>query len=739
MQAELVHHQHQQQQQRSTTNHYLNLSVPYPVPLSASNYHHLSDPNNTNGNTIGGDSTDIIDFHGSDSASHSSCSVPSSAASSSVHLPLAMNANVAIVDSISARRRRSLLAGGGGAYDNNGALLIPDRAATSSTSSSSSSHHHDHRQNQNAFQQSKHVPFSTHDQNALSSNHHHHQHHHHRQHQHQPHPHSHPQPQPQPHHHHLQQMISVGDNLGRPEFSSAFGLLSLDDPNVMAGISTDGTPFFDDPGQAHNQPRSNTSGSTTVLGDAADMDTPMPLKQDSGQLQLLSLGGSASSSGQRFPMPTSSTAGAIVENGSPLSKERDAKELKEFWKQYMRIPLSGSGVLSSGGSEGISPSGGIGNKSTTNAPVPGPAGYRRPRVASLPTVKTPIVERDRDHFNLGFANAIYQNQILQPSISTSTSYASNPDLRRSSHEMPGMGMDMDMSMSIGDTEDLRSYEAAVMARKAPTTLNLKVRRPMRGRGRARGGGGVPDSGTGDKSRDEGSVSASSRNSPGAGGGDTITSSDCSSSSSLANAFGTGRRRPSHSRDKTLLASGGGRLNSSATFGRLLFPAGSSRSAIDPIKKEESSSPSLSSPASSSDFEGEAGDQSDMGGPSPLIGGNLPRPSFKRLPSQTLGPDNPKRPFYGFGGEDSMEDRSVGGWGVGGGGDVIDDDDGLIEKRDVLVGVSIAERRRRMSEPSTTGSGAVGNFEREGKRKQNNEKSSRGDVSAVQNVDEAMVS
>ncbi|KAF8812137.1 hypothetical protein BYT27DRAFT_7252206 [Phlegmacium glaucopus] len=216
---------------------------------------------------------------------------------------------------------------------------------------------------------------------------------------------------------------------------------------------------------------------------------------------------------------------------------------------------------------------------------------------------------------------MYQNQLLQPSTSTSTSTStdtSNPDLRRSSHEVPGMGMDMSMSMSIGDTEDLRSYEVAVMARKAPTTLNLKLRRPMRGRGRH--GGGVPTLGTSDKSRDKGS--AGSRNSPGGGGGDTITSSDCSSSSLLVNAFGTSRHQPSHSCDKTLLASGSGRLNPSATFGRLPFPPGGNRSGFDPIQKEESWSPSLSSPVSSSDFEAEAGDQSDMGGPSPMIGGNL---------------------------------------------------------------------------------------------------------------------
>ena len=118
-----------------------------------------------------------------------------------------------------------------------------------------------------------------------------------------------------------------------------------------------------------------------------------------------------------------------------------------------------------------------------------------------------------------------------------------------------------------------------------------------------------------------------------------------------------------------------------------------------------------------------------------------RPSFKRLPSQTLGPDNSKRTFYGFGGE--VEDRVVSGWGAIGGNDDVEG------RKDVLVGSgggggdaaaaaaaasSSAERRmrkRRMSEPSTGLTGGHGGFDREDHLKN----SSRVDVSAVQNVDE----
>lgn len=85
MQVELAHQHHQQHQQQQRS--YMNLSIPYPVPQSTSNYHLISDPNAANNNMVR-DFGDMIDFPGSDSASHSSCSVASSAASSSVHLPL---------------------------------------------------------------------------------------------------------------------------------------------------------------------------------------------------------------------------------------------------------------------------------------------------------------------------------------------------------------------------------------------------------------------------------------------------------------------------------------------------------------------------------------------------------------------------------------------------------------------------------------------------------------------------
>ena len=41
-----------------------------------------------------------------------------------------------------------------------------------------------------------------------------------------------------------------------------------------------------------------------------------------------------------------------------------------------------------------------------------------------------------------------------------------------------------------------------------------------------------------------------------------------------------------------------------------------------------------------------------------------RPSFKRLPSQTLGPANSKKAFYGYDDEEDMKNREMVGWGAG---------------------------------------------------------------------------
>ncbi|PPQ92094.1 hypothetical protein CVT25_008260 [Psilocybe cyanescens] len=403
----------------------------------------------------------------------------------------------------------------------------------------------------------------------------------------------------------------------RQEFSSAFGLMSLDDPNVIAGLAVDGQPFFSDPEHAHNQQARHGSGD--LLGQ--DMDTPMPMKQESSAGGLLQLPASGLDA-KLPPLPTP-------------SRETDTRELREFWKQYMRTPLSGPGPAASGLGLGESNA-----SSTTTASNKGVPPYRRPRVASLPSAKTPVMERD--HF--------YSDG--QP--------AGNIDAGEERGRDGKMGPMSSIRTTLhGNHEDLRSYEAAVLARKAPTNLNLQIRKPIRGRGNVASNYGA---------RPRSAVDPST-----------------SSISSLANAFGGSSTNTAGSTNQHPAPP-------SAPAGRVTFA----------MKKEESASPSIGGQSRGSSL---AVDDSDGGSSNDQ---DSLRPSFKRLPSQTLGPANSKRAFLGFAGEGNQEgskDRQLVGWGAPTGAEP----NAMAAKNALLamshpdrVVASLSERRRRrMSAPGAS--------------------------------------
>ncbi|KAF9013572.1 hypothetical protein BDZ89DRAFT_1077084 [Hymenopellis radicata] len=153
---------------------------------------------------------------------------------------------------------------------------------------------------------------------------------------------------------------------GEGGFSSAFGLMSLDDPAVLAGFATDGQPFFDSISQL---PPINSSNSQQPSGH-------IPANHPYQTYQAQSVG---------------------------VVREEEVRELREFWKEYMRTPLTGN---------------------MANAHSEQPTPHRRQRVSSLPSVKTPTEN-------------IYGN-----------------------------------GRTMHDADDLRSYEAAVLARKAPIHLSM---------------------------------------------------------------------------------------------------------------------------------------------------------------------------------------------------------------------------------------------------------------------------
>jgi len=186
-------------------------------------------------------------------------------------------------------------------------------------------------------------------------------------------------------------------------FSSAFGLMSIDDPNVVAGMATDGAPFF-----------------STAAMNMAPLDpntTPMPSKH------------SRVRDGLSASLPTPG-----------LAREAETRELRDFWKQYIQTPPGGS-ALGSPAQLGLLPN---------QRPPNSPNGSRRARVSSMPGAQTPTSD-DAKYVNGGRSN-------IPPTNGNATS-----SIRTTLH---------------GNADDLRSYEAAVLARKTPT-LNL-VHRKKRG-------------------------------------------------------------------------------------------------------------------------------------------------------------------------------------------------------------------------------------------------------------------
>jgi hypothetical protein len=205
---------------------------------------------------------------------------------------------------------------------------------------------------------------------------------------------------------------------GPDDFRSAFGLMSLDDPNVLAGLTSDAQPFF------------------------SGMGLPTPAKERDARTRALD---------SLFPArPEDRKDGPSTMPSTGLTpRELETRELRDFWKQYMRTPLSGGGPL--GATPGLSSLTGIlGEPSVTR---PGPPKRGLSRVASLPSVKTPGVGL-RESYDYGV-----QGQGAMPAPPAPA----------------GAGRTY-----TGGSDDLKSYEAAVLSRRAPMTLNLQPRRGRAG-------------------------------------------------------------------------------------------------------------------------------------------------------------------------------------------------------------------------------------------------------------------
>ncbi|KAJ3765395.1 hypothetical protein FB446DRAFT_467472 [Lentinula raphanica] len=303
----------------------------------------------------------------------------------------------------------------------------------------------------------------------------------------------------------------TSEHSGNAGFSNAFGLLSLDDPAVIAGLATDGAPFFSHLNHMTvDSHLNNPTGSTGLPLDAvASIGTGMGLRNDPdatpmpiGEAQAMGLIGpgvgpnptstmtttSHQHQQQQFPRGRPSTGhgrnstwgpNAAGELGAP-GRETETRELREFWKAYMRTPLSGPGGTA-GGVLGaphpdmhlLSPGG---NNSSTSP-------YRRQRVSSLPSVKTPTAISDEDRYAAGFVGfnapygAKYPQQQPPPLLipPTHRNQAGNANHQQTQNvQYPAAPGNAATTMHTHtNAEDLRSYEAAVLARKAPLNLSME--------------------------------------------------------------------------------------------------------------------------------------------------------------------------------------------------------------------------------------------------------------------------
>ncbi|KAF8840937.1 hypothetical protein BDN67DRAFT_967868 [Paxillus ammoniavirescens] len=363
--------------------------------------------------------------------------------------------------------------------------------------------------------------------------------------------------QSQQHSQHSQQHQTQGT--GEGGFSSAFGLMSIDDPNVLAGLSSDGVPFF--------------SNVAMDLAPHSPNATPMPTRVQ----QQLQQGRDRGVSLSALPTPGG-------------NKEADTRELKDFWKAYMRTPSSGPGPVT------------LDALSTSNVPLSqsqmpqSPSSQRRRvRVSSLPSV-TPTMER------------------VHPMVVNG-------------HGGHGEASGMRTTLH-GNPDDLRSYEAAVNARSAALKLNLvprrKVTRPSSSASPPVHFDGGPSSGSavgGSQMDQQGGISRPSSS---------------SSVSSLAHAFGVPTHHHPHPPVPNIVKPPP-MQGASISLPIPSVSSGSSSSLSNSHTVTFGPSSSITfgpgSRESSVGSDGTGGSNSD---------GEMVRPSFKRLPSQTLGPTSSKR-------------------------------------------------------------------------------------------------
>ena len=398
--------------------------------------------------------------------------------------------------------------------------------------------------------------------------------------------------------------------------------MSLEGAGVLAGLAADGAPFF----------------SHAAIGMDANTDpdaTPMPMQMNQGpnghsqhedpsRLQKASQSHVQwSSSVQSFPTPS-----------RERDKEADTRELRDLWRDYMRTPLSGPGLTDS-------PGGGM---------------YRRPRVNSLPSKKTPLGGPGGSGEAYGYSGTPISSQLMagtgmgmsvphfmpmllprRPSTGLGTPMHGSTSMGQGQGQQPQTHQ---VRHGHGSADDLRSYEAAVLARKAPTNLSLKPRKRRTTEGSSPGQSGSASVGASPI------VPSMLPSALRGGGGPMMKMEEVEEN-------GRGGDVQSRGWERMDVETG-----SPTTFKLFSLANVFGNPQVDqgtgwrhsPVSRE--SSVSVSDGSSGGCGGGEGGPR----GGSP---GDMLRPAFKRLPSQTLEPVNAKRAQLMGPGEGGSDEDGVG--------------------------------------------------------------------------------
>lgn len=441
------------------------------------------------------------------------------------------------------------------------------------------------------------------------------------------------------------------DGTGEGGFSSAFGLMSLDDPNVLAGLANDSAPFF----SALNQYTHAEGGSHSANSSSTSLHTEGSINDGASQTSHTSQSsiGSSGNLGLSLPTPTPELIASLKSGGLLSAGGRealDSKELREFWKQYMRTPLTGPGAntplfpLQTPTGPGQQLGAGMAGSSTAaGAGRPSPS-RRHSRVASLPSMKTPPIlgQGPMQEFNTFAPTGNFSLSLGPKARERQKQHQGNLNDQQGqddrAHQHPKVSYSSVRTTLHGNADDLKSYEQAVLARKAPTTLNLVPKR----RGTLPAGSTAPNvnkqmnmSPPHFPASTVGSLSQATNPNGSSIGQDQASNavskiSDLlsrerpgSSSSSLADAFGSPQQQHQHQHHEQ------------------------QHDHHYPVQDQYRMQHQYHSQSSESPRESSVGAESDSAASTSY------RPSFKRLASQTLGPANAKRALLGPAGWDDV--------------------------------------------------------------------------------------